>query len=289
MNYRHGFHAGNHADVLKHLILVALLDALKRKDAPFFVVDTHAGRGRYDLGGLQASRTGEAKAGIRRLWTHAATLPSPPPALARYLAAIAAAQAEAPNTYPGSPLIISQALRPQDRFAACELLAEEAAALKTLLARDPHSHVHARDGYSALKALLPPRDGATKFARALVLVDPPYEAQDEEYPLITTAVADALLRFPQGIFAIWYPIKQRPSLHPFFRKVATLPMKSALTIELLVRPDDSPLRMNGSGILLLNPPWQIEKDIEPALKPLAQSMGEAGASWRLTWLKQDKA
>ena len=94
---------------------------------------------------------------------------------------------------------------------------------------------------------------------------------------------------PQGIYAVWYPIKQRPSLHPFFRKVATLPVKSALTIELLVRPDDSPLRMNGSGVLLLNPPWQIEKDIEPALKPLAQSMGEAGASWRLTWLKQDKA
>jgi 23S rRNA (adenine2030-N6)-methyltransferase len=202
---------------------------------------------------------------------------------------VAAAQAGAPDTYPGSPLLVSQALRPQDRFAACELLPEEAAALKTLLAPDPRSHVHARDGYGALKALLPPRDGATKFARALVLIDPPYEAQDEEYPLITTAVADALLRFPQGIFAIWYPIKQRPSLHPFFRKVATLPMKSALAIELLVRPDDSPLRMNGSGILLLNPPWQIEKDIEPALKPLAQSMGEAGASWRLTWLKQDKA
>jgi 23S rRNA (adenine2030-N6)-methyltransferase len=289
MNYRHGFHAGNHADVLKHLVLVALLDALKRKDAPFFVVDTHAGRGRYDLTSLQANRTGEAKAGIRRLWAAAAATPNPPAALARYLAAVAAAQAGAPDTYPGSPLLVSQALRPQDRFAACELLPEEAAALKTLLAPDPRSHVHARDGYGALKALLPPRDGATKFARALVLIDPPYEAQDEEYPLITTAVADALQRFPQGIFAIWYPIKQRPSLHPFFRKVATLPMKSALAIELLVRPDDSPLRMNGSGLLLLNPPWQIEKDIEPALKPLAQSMGEAGASWRLTWLKQDKA
>ena len=289
MNYRHGFHAGNHADVLKHLVLVALLDALKRKDAPFFVVDTHAGRGRYDLTSLQANRTGEAKAGIRRLWAAAAATPHPPAALARYLAAVAAAQTGAPDTYPGSPLLVSQALRPQDRFAACELLPEEAAALKTLLAPDPHSHVHARDGYAALKALLPPRDGATKFARALVLIDPPYEAQDEEYPLITTALADALQRFPQGIFAIWYPIKQRPSLHPFFRKVATLPMKSALTIELLVRPDDSPLRMNGSGLLLLNPPWQIEKDIEPALKPLAQAMGEAGASWRLTWLKQDKA
>jgi 23S rRNA (adenine2030-N6)-methyltransferase len=289
MNYRHGFHAGNHADVLKHLVLVSLLDALKKKEAPFFVVDTHAGRGRYDLAGLQASRTGEAKAGIRKLWTLAAAMPVPPPALARYLEAVAAAQAGAPDTYPGSPLIVSQALRAQDRLAACELLPDEANVLKGVLSHDPHSHVHARDGYAALKALLPPRDGPTKFARALVLIDPPYEAQDEEYPLITGAVADALQRFPQGIFAIWYPIKQRPSLHPFFRKVATLPVKSALAIELLVRPDDSPLRMNGSGMLLLNPPWQIEKDIEPALKPLAQAMGEAGASWRLTWLKQDKA
>lgn len=286
MNYRHGFHAGNHADVLKHLVLIALLDSLKRKDAPFFVLDSHAGRGRYDLSGGQASRTGEAKAGIHRLWN---ARPTGPPALTRYLAAVAAAQAGAPDSYPGSPLLVSQALREQDRFAACELVADEANALKSLLASDPRSHVHARDGYAALKALLPPKDGATRFARALVLIDPPYEAQDAEYPLILAALHEALTRFPQGIFAVWYPIKQRPSLHPFFRKISRLPAKSALAIELLVRPDDSPLRMNGSGMLLLNPPWNIEKDIEPALKPLAQAMGDAGASWRLTWLKQDKA
>jgi 23S rRNA (adenine2030-N6)-methyltransferase len=286
MNYRHGFHAGNHADVLKHLVLVALLYSFQRKDAGVFVIDTHAGRGRYDLSGSQAGKTGEAKAGIRRLW---AAAPAQPAALTRYLAAVAASQADAPDSYPGSPLLVSQALRAQDRFAACEVLAEEGAALKALLARDPRSHVHVRDGYAALKALLPPRDGATRYARALVLVDPPYEAQEAEYPLILAAAADALTRFPQAVFAIWYPIKQRATLHPFFRKVAALPAKSALAIELLVRPDNSPLRMNGSGMLLLNPPWQIEKDIEPALKPLAQAMGEAGASWRLTWLKQDKA
>ncbi len=286
MNYRHGFHAGNHADVLKHLVLVALLDSFKRKDSAFFVIDSHAGRGRYDLAGGQASKTGEAKAGIRRLW---AAAPTQPPALARYLAAVAASQAEAPDSYPGSPLLVSQALRPQDRFAACEVVADEAAALKSLLARDPRSHVHARDGYAAIKALLPPKDGTTRFARALVLVDPPYEAQEAEYPLILAAINDALTRFPQAVFAVWYPIKQRASLHPFFRKVTALPAKSALAIELLVRPDNSPLRMNGSGMLLVNPPWQIEKDIEPALKPLAHAMGEASASWRLTWLKQDKA
>jgi 23S rRNA (adenine2030-N6)-methyltransferase len=286
MNYRHGFHAGNHADVLKHLVLVALLDALKRKDGPFFVLDSHAGRGRYDLAGSQASRTGEAQGGFLRLPPAA---PGTPPALARYLEAVAETALLAPGTYPGSPLLVAHALRDQDRAAACELQPEEAAALKTVLAGDPKVHVHQRDGYAALKALLPPKDGATRFARGLVLIDPPYEAQEGEYPLILAALNDALQRFPQGTYAVWYPIKQRPSLHPFFRKIATLPAKSALAVELLVRPDDSPLRMNGSGMLLLNPPWQIEKAIEPALKPLAQAMGELGASWRLTWLKQEKA
>ncbi len=286
MNYRHGFHAGNHADVLKHLVLIALLDALKRKEAAFFVLDTHAGRGRYDLTGGQATKTGEAKSGIRKVWAAKATGPA---ALSHFLAAVQASQAGAPDSYPGSPLLVSQALRPQDRFAACEVVADEAAALKALLAGDPRSHVHHRDGYAAIKAMLPPKDGAIRFGRALVLVDPPYEAQEAEYPLIVAAVGDALLRFPQAMFAIWYPIKQRPSLHPFFRKMSALPAKSLLAVELLVRPDDSPLRMNGSGMLLVNPPWQIEKEIEPALKPLAQAMGEAGASWRLTWLKQDKA
>jgi 23S rRNA (adenine2030-N6)-methyltransferase len=285
MNYRHGFHAGNHADVLKHLVLVALLDALKRKDAPFFVLDTHAGRGQYDLAASQAQRTGEAEAGIRRLW---ATRPSEPPALAAYLAAVAACWTPEADTYPGSPLLVARALREQDRLAACELQPEEAAALKALLAGNPRCHVHQRDGYAAIKALLPPREGATRFARALVLVDPPYEAQAEEYPLITTALRDGLERFPQGIFALWYPIKQRATLQPLMRKLANLPMKSALEIELLVRPDDSPLRMNGSGMVVINPPWQFERTVEPALRPLAQAMGEPGASWRLTWLKQEK-
>lgn len=285
MNYRHGFHAGNHADVLKHLVLVALLDALKRKDAPFFVLDTHAGRGEYDLAASQAQRTGEAEDGVRKLW---ATRPTEPPALAAYLAAVAACWRPDADTYPGSPLLVARALREQDRLAACELQPEEAAALKALLAGDTRCHVHQRDGYAAIKALLPPREGATRFARGLVLVDPPYEAQTDEYPLIATALRDGLERFPQGIFALWYPIKQRATLQPLMRKLANLPMKSTLAIELLVRPDDSPLRMNGSGMVVINPPWQFERTVEPALRPLAQAMGEPGASWRLTWLKQEK-
>jgi len=281
MNYRHGFHAGNHADVLKHLVLVALLDALRQKDTPFLMLDTHAGRGRYDLGGSQAQKTGEAEGGIRRL----AVQPGDPPALVRYLEAVEAARADARAYYPGSPLLVAKALRADDRLVACEMNPEEADALKTLLHADPRCHVHQRDGYAAMKALLPPRDGERKFGRALVLIDPPYEAQEQEFGFVVGALRDALARFPQGVFAIWYPIKRRPTLQPFFRKVAGLPVKSALTVELLVRPDDSPLRMNGSGMLLLNAPWKIEERIEPALKPLARRLGEPGASWRTTWIK----
>ncbi len=283
MNYRHGFHAGNHADVLKHVVLLSLLEALRRKEAPFLVLDTHAGRGRYDLSGSQAERTGEAQGGIVRLQ---AAKPAGPPALARYLAAVAQAQDYAPGTYPGSPLLIADALRDQDRLAACELLPEEAEALKLVLAGDRRCHVHLRDGYAAIRALLPPRDGTTKLGRALVLIDPPYEAQEGEFALVLAALRDALERFPQGIFAIWYPIKRRATLQPFFRKVAGLPAKSALAVELLVRADDSPLRMNGSGMLILNAPWQFDVAMRPALAALQSALGEAGAASRVEWLRK---
>lgn len=277
MNYRHAFHAGNHADVLKHIVLLALLEALSRKDAPFFVLDTHAGRGRYLLQGHDASRTGEAATGILPL----AGMADPPPALARYLESVAAD----PSHYPGSPLLAARALRAGDRLAACELQPEEAAALKSLFAGDPRVAVHARDGYGAVRALLPPRVDGVRYARGLVLVDPPYEAQEAEYPRVVEAVGEALQRWPQATCAIWYPIKRRRSLQPFFRSLEKLPARSALLAELLVRPDDSPLRLNGSGMAVLNPPWKLEEALAPVLPVLQQRLGEAGAATRLEWLK----
>lgn len=283
MNYRHAFHAGNHADALKHVVLLAVLDALKGKDAPFFVLDTHAGRGRYLLGGEESRKTAEAGTGVLRLFGQ----PNLPDAVQRYLRAV-----EADNpvgvmvAYPGSPLLIAQAMREHDRLAACELQPDEAAELKALFARDPRVTVHARDGYAAIKALLPPKHGATKFARGLVLIDPPYEAQDAEYPRILDALETGLARWPGATWAVWYPIKRRRSLLPFLRKAAALPAKSALLAELQVRPDDSPLRLNGSGMLLLNPPWRLEQAIAPALPALQRLLGEAGASSRLEWLRE---
>jgi 23S rRNA (adenine2030-N6)-methyltransferase len=283
MNYRHAFHAGNHADVLKHVVLLALCDALTAKPSPCFALDTHAGRGLYALDADAALRTGEAAGGIERLLV----LPPLEPLLARYLAAVRACRAQhGEHSYPGSPWLLAQALRDNDRIACCELQPDEAAALKRNFASDARVAVHQRDGYAALKALLPPRSGEVKFGRGLVLVDPPYEAQLDEFDTALEALRDGLARWPQATYAMWYPVKQRRVLQPFFREAATLPAKSALLVELLVRPDDSPLRMNGSGLLLLNPPWQFDAALAPTLAVLRDILGEAGASMRLEWLRE---
>ena len=282
MNYRHAFHAGNHADVLKHVALLALCDALVAKPAACFALDTHGGRGLYRLDGESARKTGEAQDGIARLFAEAPR----DAAIQRYLAAVRACrQQHGSHAYPGSPWLLAHALREQDRIAACELLPEEAAALAANFAGDPRVAVHQRDGYAAVKALLPPKHGAVKFARGLVLVDPPYEAQLDEFDAVLPAIREALARWPQGMLTLWYPIKQRRVLQAFYRRASALDAKSALVLELLVRADDSPLRMNGSGMLVLNAPWQFDAAMRPALAALATSLGETGAEARVDWLR----
>jgi 23S rRNA (adenine2030-N6)-methyltransferase len=274
MNYRHAFHAGNHADVLKHVVVLALCDALLRKPAPVFALDTHAGRGLYSLGGEAAQRTGEAGDGVSRLQA------GPPgnATVARYLEAVAECRdAHGDHAYPGSPWLLAHALRAVDRIACCELQEAEATALKANFADDERVAVHHRDGYAAIKALLPPTVDGQRYARGLVLVDPPYEAQLAEFDLALAALREGLARWPQATFALWYPIKLRRALQPFYRRAATLPAKSAMVAELLVRNDDSPLRMNGSGMLLLNPPWKLQETLSPALRQLHGALGERGA------------
>ena len=279
MNYRHSFHAGNHADVLKHVVLLAIVEALKRKAAPFFVLDTHAGRGRYLLQGEHSDRTGEARAGIFRLMVLGAL----PVAVQRYLKRV---QADNPVgalvSYPGSPLLVAQSMREQDRLVACELQPEEARALDTLFRQDGRVAVQARDGYAAVKALLPPKE-----KRGLVLIDPPYEAQEEEYTRILAALAEGLARWPTGCFAVWYPIKLRRSLAAFMRKLTALPCKSVLRAELLVRPDDSPLRLNGSGMVVINPPWKLDFELAHALPVLAKLLADGEPESKLDWLKRE--
>jgi 23S rRNA (adenine2030-N6)-methyltransferase len=283
MNYRHAFHAGNHADVLKHVVLLALCDAMTAKPSPCFALDTHAGRGLYDLDGNSAQRTNESADGIARLLAEAPRAP----AIQRYLTAVRACrQSHGAHAYPGSPWLLAHALRADDRIATCELLPDEAAALKDNFHADPRVAVHQRDGYAAIKALLPPRVDGVKFARGLVLIDPPFEAQLDEFTAALAAIREGLARWPQGMFALWYPIKQRRALAKFQRSAAALDAKSALLVELLVRPDDSPLRMNGSGLLLLNAPWQFDVALRPVLQALQAALGEAGASSSIEWLRE---
>jgi 23S rRNA (adenine2030-N6)-methyltransferase len=282
MNYRHAFHAGNHADVLKHVVLLALADALLAKPAPVFALDTHAGRGLYHLRGNEALRTGEARDGIDRLLAESPR----EPLLRRYMGAVRRCrEAHGADAYPGSPWLLADALRAQDRLAFCELQDPEAQALASRFAADRRVRVLASDGYAAVRALLPPRDGATRMGRALVLIDPPYEAQLAEFDTVLATLREALARFPQVVIALWYPIKRRRALQPFLRKAANLQAKSALVAELMVHPDDSPLRMNGSGLLVVNAPWQFDVVLAPALQALATALAPVDGACRVEWLR----
>lgn len=294
MNYRHAFHAGNPGDVLKHVVLLALLDALRTKPSPFSVLDTHAGRGLYALDTDQAKRTGEAADGIGKLLGAAPGSPNQAGdgatrvrgddgPLEHYLDAVRACRdRHGASAYPGSPWLIAEALRDGDRLACCELLVAESTALKSLFAADRRVAVHRRDGYEAMRALLPPTP-----RRGLVLIDPPYEAQLAEFDAVRAGLAAALERWPQGIYALWYPIKQRRDLQPFLRAASKLPVASAFTAELMVRPGDSPLRMNGSGMLVLNPPWRLDQALRPALQALGRALDQGGGSVDLQWLKRE--
>jgi 23S rRNA (adenine2030-N6)-methyltransferase len=277
MNYRHAFHAGNFADVFKHAILLALLDALTAKDKPLCCVDTHAGRGRYALDDVEALKTGEWREGIGRLFD-APDLPAP---LRRYVDAVRACNHDGTlQTYPGSPLLAANALRSQDSLILCELQDAELAALRALFRDDRRVHVHARDGYAALNALLPP-----KKKRGLVLIDPPYEVQADDFAAIEAALLRAHARWPNGVYAIWYPIKSHRTIAPFHRRLAGGPFSKLLVAELLVHPDDSPLRLNGCGMLFANPPWQFDATLSGLLPVLGKLLAQSPrASQRVRWL-----
>lgn len=281
MNYRHAFHAGNFADVFKHVALLGLLDALRAKPAPFCYVDTHAGRGAYDLRGDEAQRTGEYHGGVERL-LQASNLPA---ALADYVARIRAFGVEdgVLVRYPGSPLLARERLRENDAAILCEVQGDEAAALRSALRGDARCAVHERDGYAALKALLPPAQ-----KRGLVLVDPPFEAQGGEFEAIQSALATAFARWPNAIYAVWYPIKLRETIVPFHRWLAAHAGKAdVLVAELLLHADHSPLRLNGCGLAIVNPPWKFDAALADWLPALHDRLApdRAGTS-RIEYLKR---
>jgi 23S rRNA (adenine2030-N6)-methyltransferase len=300
MNYRHAYHAGNFADVFKHALLVCLIEALKHKQTPFCYLDTHAGIGRYDLRSDAARKTGEADSGILRVLSPHAhdgeTVPESGreqrmPALLHVYLNLVRSQPGNPATggelvtYPGSPCIALDLMRDQDRAVLCELHPEDAAELRRVLRDDPRAAVHERDGYAALKALLPPKE-----KRGLVLIDPPFEAQAREFGIISNALADGLRKWPNGVYAVWYPIKLREDIQGFHRWLRECSAQKVLVAELLMHPDNSSLRLNGCGLAILNPPWRIEQAMGEVLGALKQRLSPGRyARWELTWLKQENA
>ncbi len=258
MNYRHAFHAGNFADCMKHALLLSLLGLLTRKPTPLFVLDTHAGIGSYDLMGA-AQRTGEWKQGIARL------IPPTPP-LVPFVSLI-----ERVGLYPGSPRIIRARLRPGDALACCELHPEDAATLRAAFRNEPQVAVHHRDGYEAVRALLPPPQ-----RRGLVLIDPPYEAPGE-LDRVVQALQDGAARFNHGVYAAWYPIKHRSPVTAFHLAIQATGLTDVIAAELWLREPTDPDRLNGCGLIIRNPPYGFDAEAAPILGALRDTLGEAGA------------
>jgi len=276
VNYRHAFHAGNFADVHKHVVLLALLERLKQKPKPLFYLDTHAGRGGYDLRAEDATRGGEWREGIARL----ASRPTAQSAdLLRYLQATHAAGAT-PTRYPGSPVLALEALRAGDRAVLIEQQPTEAQALKQSTLGHRNVAVVCGDGYAALKTYLPPREN-----RGLVLIDPPYEA-DSEFADAERALRFGLSRWPNGVFALWYPIKAGSQAQRLKAALQGSGLRKLLRLELTVRPADSPLGLNGSGLVIANPPWKFDGEVRGALAEVQKALSDAGES-TVEWLVEE--
>jgi 23S rRNA (adenine2030-N6)-methyltransferase len=265
MNYRHGYHAGNFADVVKHIALVAILLHLKRKDAAFAVVDSHAGRGAYDLAGSEAAKTGEAQGGIARLVGLSGDLPE---ALATYLSLVRESDA-----YPGSPLIAARMLRPQDRLTAIEKHPEEFAVLKEALSPFRNAMVENADGYARTPRLLPPPS-----RRGLVLLDPPFESPDE-FSNLAQAIREAVRKFATGIVLAWYPIKSQAEADAFTGEVLAGGVAKAMTVDTKIAATEG--KLDRAGLLVVNPPYGFEAALQAAAVLIAPPLN---AVVRTQWI-----
>jgi 23S rRNA (adenine2030-N6)-methyltransferase len=275
MNYRHAFHAGNFADCMKHALVVALIRRLAAKDSPFRVLDSHAGIGSYDLAGSEAERTGEWKRGVGRL------LDIADGPLADWVALLK--RAGFPPRYPGSPSLVRMLLRPRDRLVLCELHEADHATLRTLFRGDPQTAVHKRDAWEALNALTP-------FAekRGLVLVDPPFEAEGE-FERMAEALTSVAHRFRSGVQAHWYPVKHRAPVRAFHTALAGSGVRDILALELWLREPTDPQRLNGCGLVVVNPPWKFEEEAAAILAALLERLGdgEPGQGYAVTRIAEE--
>ncbi|MCZ4059887.1 23S rRNA (adenine(2030)-N(6))-methyltransferase RlmJ [Pantoea sp. LMR881] len=267
LSYRHSFHAGNHADVLKHTVQSLIITALKEKEKPFFYLDTHAGAGRYQLSGEHAERTGEYLEGIARIWQQ----PDAPELLHPYFDAIHALNRN--NTlryYPGSPLIARHLLREDDKLQLTELHSSDYPLLRNEFSKDKRARVDRADGYQQLKAKLPPPS-----RRGLILIDPPYEMKSD-YQAVVKGIQEGHKRFSTGVFALWYPVVLRQQIKHMLRDLEATGIRNILQIELATRPDSDQRGMTASGMIVINPPWKLAQQMETLLPWLHQKLVPAG-------------
>ena len=276
MNYRHAFHAGSFADVVKHIVLVRILTYLHEKPAAFRVIDTHAGAGVYDLTGDEARRGGEWLTGIARLMQARLSVATAP-LVKPYLDIVRAFNPQGDlQAYPGSPLITRALLRPQDRLVACEVEASARKRLIDALRRDTQARVVDLDGWVALPAFVPPNE-----RRGLVLIDPPYEQKDE-FERLASGFEEAFAKWPTGIYVLWYPAKSRRATDALAQHVAAVVearvgAKKSLRIEFSVAPQIADAALTSAGLLIVNPPWTLVSELKAILPELEKPLGQGGA------------
>jgi len=275
LSYRHSYHAGNHADVVKHLTEVAILDYLLKKDKPLCYHDTHAGAGLYSLQSEHAQKTAEFKDGIAKLWQY-----QPQSAvLQKYLALIKQLNPDNElNFYPGSPKIAALMLREQDHLQATELHPTDFPILKSQFVKRRYTRIENTDAYAGFKAMLPPL-----VKRGLVLIDPPYELKTE-YQDLVTGLLDAYKRWPQATYAIWYPVIERGAIEAFIATIVATGIKNQLRIEFNLHADSSGHGMTGSGMLVINPPYTLATELEQALAEVQQQLGTTASRYQISQL-----
>ncbi|MFW1887378.1 23S rRNA (adenine(2030)-N(6))-methyltransferase RlmJ [Acinetobacter johnsonii] len=281
MNYRHHFHAGNFADVMKHVLLLQILTRLNQKDKPYRYIDTHGGAGKYDLSTSEAQKSGEFLNGIHRLVKLDDSIKrNAPEGVQQYLKIVEKMrEGSGKGAYPGSPWFALEGMREIDKATIFEMQRDVFQQLYYNV-RDKRAGLHERDAYEGLFGVIPPKE-----KRGLVMIDPPYEVERKDFPQLVDLIATAYKKWPTGVFAIWYPIKDRAMIDRFEKKMIKTGIRRQLICEVCVWPDDTPVGLNGCGLLVINPPWKFSEDADEALQWLfphlrmSENSGHAAVRW----------
>lgn len=276
LSYRHSFHAGNYADVLKHIVQLLILEALQQKEKGFLYLDTHAGAGLYSLQSFEAEKTAEFTEGIGYLWER----DDLPEIVRHYLQQVKQVNPKDKlNFYPGSPLLAANLLRPQDRAILTELHPSDYPLLRKNMQKFSNIQVKRENGFQQLKSALPPKE-----RRGFVLIDPPYELK-EDYQLVVEAIVEGYKRFATGTYAIWYPVVLRQQIKKMIHSFEATQIRKILQIELGIRPDSTQRGMTASGMIVINPPWKLESQMREILPYLSEVLAPAGTGhWSVNWI-----